>query len=244
MSTARAAADSGFRRWTMSGLVAFVMMVFVVALFCRAKVELRPSSSLSRPGSLRLAVGADVAFDEQKVLSDPTPLFLPTRWNAPRRGVTRPEPGATFESFPPVFSAASEKGLNFPRLPTPVEAPDRPVDILLNSSPGSLLLGFGRAEIATPGLSERGGFVEIVAEGTGRRVLRESLVDARPPGEGAWQPMEFLVAVNAAGLVGSVRIARRSGIDAVDEYFRRYLVQTLRVGQKLAPGFYRICVGP
>jgi hypothetical protein len=75
-------------------------------------------------------------------------------------------------------------------------------------------------------------------------VLRETLQDARPPGEGEWQPMKFIVAVNATGLVGTLAVTQRSGVEAVDEYFQKYLVHTLRIGQRLAPGFYRISVGP
>ena len=36
----------------------------------------------------------------------------------------------------------------------------------------------------------------------------------------------------------------RSDVDAVDAYFERYLTDTFRVGDRLAPGFYRIRVGP
>ena len=56
--------------------------------------------------------------------------------------------------------------------------------------------------------------------------------------------MEFIAAVDAAGLVGSVVPTVSSGAGEVDEYFGRYLADTLRVGQRLAPGFYLISVGP
>ncbi len=56
--------------------------------------------------------------------------------------------------------------------------------------------------------------------------------------------MEFLAAVDPAGLVGPPVLMLRSDAADVEAYFGRYLADTLRVGQRLSPGFYRICVGP
>ena len=56
--------------------------------------------------------------------------------------------------------------------------------------------------------------------------------------------MEFLVAVDAMGLVGPPTLTESSRVAAVDGYFQNYLVKTLHAGQRLAPGFYRICIGP
>jgi hypothetical protein len=39
-------------------------------------------------------------------------------------------------------------------------------------------------------------------------------------------------------------VMSRSGVDEVDSYFSKYLVHTLRVGERLEAGIYRICVGP
>jgi hypothetical protein len=193
---------------------------------------------------LQPADGKDAAFDETKTLIDPTPLFLPTRWNAAPRSVARPEPGATFENYPPPLSSASTNDTLKFSLPPPVAVPATPLEALLADSPAPLFLGFGRADRPQPALPERGAFVKIIAEATGQGVFSQALVDAKPPGEGMWQPMEFLVAVDAAGMVGPLVVARRSDVEGVDNYFQRYLAQTLRVGQRLAPGFYRICVGP
>jgi hypothetical protein len=56
--------------------------------------------------------------------------------------------------------------------------------------------------------------------------------------------MEFVAAVDPAGLVGPLVPTVRSGVEEVDNFFQNYLARTLRVGERLAPGFYRICVGP
>ena len=79
--------------------------------------------------------------------------------------------------------------------------------------------------------------------GCGAGLLAEPLADANPPA-GDWQPMEFLVAVDPMGLVGPPTLTESSRVAAVDGYFQNYLVKTLHAGQRLAPGFYRICIGP
>ena len=56
--------------------------------------------------------------------------------------------------------------------------------------------------------------------------------------------MEFLIAVDAMGLVGPPILTESSRVAAVDGYFQIYLVKTLHAGERLAPGFYRVCIGP
>jgi hypothetical protein len=237
--------DSEMRRWALAGAIAVGGVALVMALFHAPEGQGRSSGAMvSFPAVLiRADSGIDVAFDERKILADPTPLFLPTKWNAARRGVARPEPGATFENYEPNYVAAAGEGALKVNFPGPVAIAATPVEALADP-PTPLLIGIGRASGALPPLSERAAFVEIVADGTGQAVLRQTLVDAHPPSEGAWQPMEFLAHVNTMGLVGTLAVTRRSGVEGVDDYFQRYLVQTLRVGQLLAPGFYRISVGP
>lgn len=239
------AVDHELQRWGLAFASAVLGVALVLLLFRAPQISpVRPAAEKPPQILIRPDDGKDAAFDEKKLLADPTPLFLPTPWNAARKGIARPEPGATFESYAPKFSAASSENELKPNLPAPVSGPTTPVAALSASRPAPLLLGFGRAEAELPVLAERGAFVEIIAEGTGEPVLRQPLNDARPPGERVWEPMEFLVAVNATGLVGTLAVTRRSGVEEVDNYFQRYLAQTLRVGQRLAPGFYRISVGP
>ena len=87
--------------------------------------------------------------------------------------------------------------------------------------------------------------MEIAVAGTGNPVFSGVLAGARPPDGGAfWLPLEFIAAVDAEGLVGPLALAKPSNIDAINRYFEDYLSGTFRVGERLAPGFYRIWVGP
>ena len=236
--------DSETRRWALSAAIAVAGVGLVLALFRIPETMAIPAPRTKAPAVLlRADEGLDAAFDEQKILADPTPLFLPTKWNAARKGVRPPEPGAMFESFQPRdIASALEQGLKA-KFPNPVNVPATSVEALADP-PGSLFAGIARGEGKVPALGARAAFVKIVAAGTGQAVLQQTLLEARPPGDGMWQPMEFVGRVDAVGFVGTLTVTHQSGVEGVDDYFRRYLVQTLRLGQQLAPGVYRISVGP
>ena len=121
----------------------------------------------------------------------------------------------------------------------------QPVDALVNQAMGGSLVGYGRQPAALPPFAQRGGFIEIVSIQEGDRVVREALPQAaRPPGDKTWDPVEFLAVVDASGLFSPLVVTVGSRIEEVDLHFREFLTQTFRVGERLAPGFYRITVAP
>ena len=235
------------QRWLWAVVIAAAVLGGLRLLF-RA-----PPTPTRSPPSAKANVQLDTsgALREEVEFFDPTPMFLPTKFNAAPKQVTRREPGSAFPDYAPksVFAVVELK-LDSLALPKAVEVPARPAEkpgeVLALDAPGSLALGFGRTDAPVPPLVSRGAIVEIVAADSGRRVPLPPALSAaaRPPGSAAWQPLEFIAAVDAAGLVGPVVLTTRSGADEVDNYFQNYLARTLRVGERLAPGFYRISVGP
>jgi hypothetical protein len=194
---------------------------------------------VAKPASVRLV---DPVVITSTMLLDPTPLFLPTEYNSSRIDYVPREPGGTFAGFPfKKTFADSELELH---LPPPTVIPASPADALIGDPPGAPFIGFDRGDPVVQPLGPRAAYVEIVEARSGRSVLEMPVTDAHPPASMPWQPMEFIAAVDAAGLVGPLVTTTRSGADDVDTYFGRYLAETLRVGQRLAPGFYRIIVGP
>jgi hypothetical protein len=177
------------------------------------------------------------------LLRDPTPLFLPTEFNSSRQEYVAGPPTGAFAGFPPQFAFdAAQLDLG---LPPPATVPSSPAEALVGDPLGAPFVGFGRTDYVVQPVQKRDAYVEILDAGTGRMVYGGAVTDAHPPATSvAWEPMEFLAAVDAAGLVGPLVPTARSGVDEVDSYFGKYLAETLRVGQRLAPGFYRISVGP
>jgi hypothetical protein len=219
----------------VTGVIGFCVLAFLVKV---------PEPHLQEAGRAAPSVGLlDPVVVKATMLSDPTPLFLPTQFNSSRRDYVAKEPGGAFSGFQPKLSfGESELAL---RLPASSVVPTSPAEALAGDPPGAPFLGFGRRDPVTQPLSARTAYVEIRNSGTGSRVFAEAVADAHPPARSLpWQPMEFIAAVDAAGLVGPLVPTQRSGVDDVDTYFGRYLAETLRVGQRLAPGFYRIVVGP
>ena len=214
------------------------------------------------------------ALDEEATLLDPTPLFQPTRWSTARQAVAPPEPGGTFQSYRVpanwnfvetnlklgrIGTAAAGDKAATPKsmlasldLPEPVAVPAKPAEALAAGLPGPLVIGIGRTDQPVAALPHHGATVDIVAVGTGRAALPPQSMaqvqglaaESRPPDGRLWQAMEFLATVDAAGLAAPLVMTTRSGAEDVDAYFQNFVAHTLRLGERLAPGFYRISVGP
>jgi hypothetical protein len=214
------------------------------------------------------------ALDDEATLLDPTPLFQPTEWNATQMTVLRPEPSGSFQNLrvPPKFrfadsefrlgggepaeaagkAAGSMKLGTSLDLPDPVAMPARLPELLSADRPGTITVGIGRSEESAFHLPVRGALVDVVALSTGHSglppqamaQLQTMAAGAKPPAGRPWQALEFVAAVDAAGLAAPLTLTTRSGVDEVDAYFQNFLAQTLRIGERLAPGFYRISVGP
>jgi hypothetical protein len=197
------------------------------------------AASVAKPATVRL-VNPEIVT--ATMLLDPTPLFLPTEFNSSRIDYV-PKDLVGVEAGFPFKKTFSDSELEL-HLPPPNAVPQTPADALAGDPPGAPFLGFDRADLVTEPVEYRSAYVEIMEAGTGRSVLGMPVADAHPPSAVPWQPMEFLAAVDRAGLVGPLVPTTRSGVADVDAYFGRYLADTLRVGQRLAPGFYRIIVGP
>ncbi len=235
------------RIWLIAGAGALLAAVFVLWLFSRSPAPPPAAAPRLVPtvGLTRLDSGTtDEIVREQAELFDPTPLFLPTPSNAQPHhlsvGVAR-EPETAFAAFVPKLQFDENAlALSFPAV---VTTPTRPVDALAVGLSPRPLLGFGRVDLAAEPLAVRGGFAEVSATGTGEPVLAQALPGAVPPA-GDWAPLEFLVAVNAMGLIGPPQLMHGSGSDAVDAYFRAFLVEKFRLSARLRPGFFRVRIGP
>jgi hypothetical protein len=175
---------------------------------------------------------------------DPTPLFLPTEWNAGQNilpsNILR-DPGQMFQDYPSRLVYA-EEGLDL-RFPDHMQVPVKSEDTIAIISDRTQFQGVGRGDVEPAKLAARSGYVEISLINTGERVLAQPVPDAVVP-DGNWRPMELMGAVDAAGLVGRLAFVQSSGVVEVDAFYRDYLEETLLIGTRLKPGFYRFSVGP
>ncbi|HTL52061.1 MAG TPA: hypothetical protein VL860_05725 [Planctomycetota bacterium] len=189
----------------------------------------------------------DQVLRERSELFDPTPLFFPTEWNSGQRPLPdamRRQPGEVFGSYPPNLEFGSQ-GIKAYGTEA-VLAPERLADVLAQGNEAPFA-GIGQIDVRRPPLPTRAGFLEIRTIIGGKLVMAQALENIIVP-RVDFAPVEYLVAVTSAGVVGDPILmvgAEGEEIDeSVDAFFRTYLVKTFRLGERLDPGRYRVLVGP
>lgn len=241
-------------RWTIAGIGAASAAVLVVGLFMFSRISTLPPPVMNPPAPVKLAdpSPANPLVRELTALRDLAPLFLPTDRNATPRRPAGLQTGRTLLEMEATKLSLAEAEFRFERDLPPAATLNgkpvteaRPADTLPGPATEPGALGFGRKDVPLEPVRARGGYLEVVAVGSGKRVLEESLdPSVKPPTEKPWAPVQFLASVNRAGLVGPLILAERSGVEEVDQHFRNFLAQSYRIGQRLPPGIYRIAVGP
>lgn len=192
--------------------------------------------SSSEPG------GRGEAVRERAELFDPAPLFLPTSHNFGQGALPTQlakQPGQVFADFGPKLSFA-EGGLDAFGAEN-LSSAESLAEVLSRSN-----------EVPFAGLGEAGGRnIQLVAREAviqikkmGENNLQEVLLNGLGLPATDFSPLEFVVSVGAAGLIGEPILTSGSGKDEVDAFFRDYLVETYRVGVVLPPGRYRVMIGP
>lgn len=188
------------------------------------------------------------AVQEEALLRDPNPLFLPTPRNSaqavlPLR-VLR-EPGDTFPGYAAkkTFGDSSVSLL----LPPPVALPGRPADDLGRMPTDKPFLGLGTKDKPKVQFSGRKAFLEIYSADQGRLILGMDLTDVPLMESLDWQPCEFFLRVDAAGLVGQPLLVGSTRSEVTDRLLLDYLEKHwIVIGSKarVGAGSYRLVVGP
>lgn len=233
------------RVWVAAGS----FLVVTVAWWAWTRVTPPVPVTAQRPSApfVRLAsVGSgrtDEILREQAELFDPTPLFFPTEWNYGQRALPVSigrEPEQVFPNFEAklVFTEPNMKPYGVGPSTAPATLPD--VLVQGNEAP---LAGFGQIDTPREPLSERSAFLEVRSVGSAKIVIGQAFKGLTVP-RPDFAPLEFLVVVSSAGVVGEPLLTSGSGWDEVDAFFRSYLVKTYRLGERLIPGNYRVIVGP
>ena len=243
---------SSARDWICAAFVGVAVVLLVSALF-RAPVA--PSLVNERRSPkivLRNAGTADAALTEQAIIRDNAPLFLPTRWNAPRPASVPREPGRVLLATEPLQARFSSTDLGLHKQLAPnvtlngvPMAGASPVDALDSEPTANALVGFGREVVQLPAAAARTAVIEVYATRTGERVALHAVPPAvMGESQKPWGRMTLLMAVAAQGGVGRPTVTESSRLDEVDQFFVRYLSESAFIGDIAAPGFYRIVITP
>jgi hypothetical protein len=238
--------------WVFSGAASAALVAGAAALLrFPPSVPPAPAGAGSVVVQIARPEMGDGLLQDEAVLRDPRPLFLPTRFNAspmePRR-----EAGRTLFDLDRAAEEPGETDTSIVRELSPVAVLNgRPageasgLDALAPSQSEVGVVGLGRGEKTVQPLRQRGGYLQVFSAATGAMVLAEALAPGLAPAGGKdWEPMELFAVVDAAGLASPLVLVSSSTVDEVDAHFRRILGQVFRVGERLPPGFFRLVVGP
>jgi hypothetical protein len=169
-------------------------------------------------------------------------LFFPTERNYDRQPLPADslrQLGQVFGSFEPKLSTGEQSMVAFRMEGAPV--PEKLSDLLAQGSEAHFA-GMGQIDRQRSTLPIRAAFVEVRNLENGNIVISQPLNGISPP-RPDFAPVEFLVTVNSAGLVGQPVLTSGSEGEDLDNFFRDYLVQSYRLGERLRPGRYRVVVG-
>lgn len=181
-------------------------------------------------------------LQERAELLDPTPLFFPTEWNYGQRPLDEKrlrQPGQFFASFAPKLTVP-DLGIPAYGLET-VQAPEKLSDVLTQGNEAPFA-GMGQIDLQGSSLPMRSGYLEVRRLGEQHNVISQTLTGLQLP-RPEFAPVEFLILVGPGGLVGDLILVSGSGWDEVDGFFRAYLAKSYHLGERLAPGRYRVVVG-
>lgn len=186
---------------------------------------------------------ADRVLLERADYFDPAPLFIPTARNyfggrGLPAGLVR-QPGQVFGDFGAKFNF-SEGGLT--AYGADGMAASESLTEVLSRTNEAPFAGFGEEGGGRASLPSRGAWVEFKRLADMEITIAEAWVVEPPRRDFA--PLEFLLVVSAAGLVGDPLLTTGSGRAEVDAFFVEQLARTQRVGERLVPGRYRVTIGP
>lgn len=232
----------------MLGVVLVIVLAGAAWWAWSERMSVRPGEGGARSPApfVRLTgagqAAADRVLQERAEFFDPTPLFLPTPRNAGQGGLPArlvAQPGQVFRDFPAKWSVADAS------LPIygaeVVAAPEGLAEVMARANEAPFA-GIGEVSVPVGRVASRAAFIEIKSM-QGNNLITEAINGVALP-KGDFAPLEFLATVSAFGLVGEPLLVGGSGLDEVDGFFRDYLVRTFRLGEKVAPGVYRVVVGP
>jgi hypothetical protein len=239
-------------RWI--ALVLVLAGIFTAGLLLAVKfvsLPTPPPAKILAPRSGGIGIAATdgatgSALLKEQALLDPDPLFLPTEFNASELRLpelVRGEPGATFQAVSAKYAySLAAASITFPE---PVAIPAQSVDSLTYGRTQNMYEVLGRFDREETALPARFAVIEVVQTQTGRVVLSAPLIEGPALlASSDWRPLELLASVDATGLIGLPVLARGSGVEAIDTFFRSYLAKQFHLGERLPPGFYAVRIGP
>lgn len=186
----------------------------------------------------------DAALIGELELKDPTPLFLPTRWNSgqvDQAMTAERSAGASFGQIDAKWVFPDEE--NRLTLPDGVSVPDSAISTLERMEARLKGSELARRDDLSRKLPERAGILEVVAVESGETVYR-TVLEGGSAADFVPAPIETMLAINAGGFWVRPTVAQVVEGGAVEFDRVNLVLREARLETFLEPGFYRILLGP
>jgi hypothetical protein len=187
-----------------------------------------------------LISGAEL--EEQAVLFDSAPLFIPSEWNAAHNLLTprRDRAMRRFPLYQPEMNIAAELVPEGTSLGT-----SYPVDVaadLLASQFWNLFRGFERSDLVPVDLGGSGVFAEV--RSLDGRVIRNQSADIEFASNQSLQPAKYFLRIEGGGrLSGRPTVSASSGDAEFDTAAYDWLIES-GMASSLEPGYFEIIIYP
>lgn len=247
------AMQSGSRRSILFICIAAALLLLHIPAFMLVKVAAPiPKQQQPPPAFIQFQDFTEDSrerlLEDQALLLDSEPLFLPTQWNyasQARGNVPLPSlAGAPFTPYPEQLHLGHIDF--FPETTRPT-IPDVSEAILqVATVQDHLFSGFGSAELLPRPLGERQAFLRFHKLDESAFVIERILrTESEPEAitEELWQPVQLLIHIGIAGPLGPPMLLHSSGNPDIDQYILHHVVQPEST-RDLPQGYYRITAGP
>ncbi len=180
--------------------------------------------------------------DEQSLLFDSEPIFIPTQWSESSNQIKNTTTDSLFNDFPPIIKLYNERDLS----------------VIINenleiSSPSDILnkfinpfIGVGQNNPKILPLKKSIAHVTIENLNDSNIVEKYEIMDNTDIQihEQLWVPIKFLLIIDEAGPIMPLFMVESSGIEQIDNFFKDTLSTSLLKLSSLPAGYYKISVAP
>lgn len=224
----------------LAGFAAFRVVDTVTPVSVRQQAFIRFENLTAQDG--------DRFFEEQAMLLDSEPLFLPTQWNyAARVRTEAPQPSPTQLPFEPFSETIRLRQVDFFG-DHPIEAPVNTPQLIANiiSDRRDVLSSVNISSSSAAPLTNRLAFIRFQRIG-GEEIIVERVIrsagDAITPLGQLWEPVELLMQIDAGGRMDKPVMVSTSGSEETDARILEWVVAPENI-RGVPPGYYRVTAGP
>jgi len=231
----------------LAGVCVHILGFVMFKVTTEANFELETPEAFVRFPASGAAINTEV-FDEQALLYDSEPIFLPTRWNAGPEKVYKILSVVGDSPFEPFSELRMIDVVNQDtyRWAVPEEKIlSAPEDVLTLENP-QLFAGFGRVTPPQIEIPDVDFSIAVYNLFDGVLVYEAyySAIQGFPlKGGELWTVLELMVIVDTAGVTGEPLVAQSTGKPELDQFLKQFSRENLS-RHLVEPGYFQIFIGP